>query len=182
MESKLDYEGAVLDARSSVNIAIVRPGLIWAEGGSAWTRIRAPLVQGMLAKMDATMEIAVDPENQYYCFTHIGDVAAAIELAALKLPIVNGSGVHPVFDLLGDRAHMGTLCIKDAEHFGCKGSVKLRKPDGVGYLDRIGGEHDVDSSNAETVLGWQPKKRHFLKDVHIYAKSFLAALALAQQK
>lgn len=180
-ESKAAYEQAVLNARDTLSVAIVRPSFIWARGGSAWTRILGPLVQRLAeSENESDIEIAVDPENQHYAFTHIDDVAAAVELAALKLPAIGGS--YPVFDLYGEIVPMAELCRLDVLHFGCKGQAKLVKPDGVGYLDQIGGRHDVDSTNAHVLLGWQPRKRHFIKDMHIYAKSFLAVRSMAMQQ
>lgn len=185
VESKLAYEQTVLAARDTLSVAIVRPGFVWARGGSAWTRILAPLVERLAAgqegkEISSYIEVAVHPENQHYAFTHIDDVAAAVELAALKLPTLT-LGTYPVFDLVGETVAMGELCRKDALYFGCKGDVKLVKPSGVGYLDTIGGKHDVDNTNATVLLGWQPRKRHFLKDMHIYATSFLAVRSMAQQ-
>lgn len=185
VESKLAYEQVVLEARETLNVAIVRPGFIWARGGSAWTRILSPLVERLAASQEekesaSSIQVAVDPEDQHYAFTHIDDVAAAVELAALKLPAL-ALGTYPVFDLVGEIVAMVELCRKDAFHFGCVGEVKLVKPSGVGYLDTIGGQHDVDSTNATVLLGWLPRKRHFLKDMHIYARSFLAVRSMALQ-
>ncbi|KAL7931452.1 NAD(P)-binding protein [Trichoderma chlorosporum] len=182
IESKLLYEQEVLDARSVLDVAIIQPSFIWARGGAAWTRILGPLVEGARTGSTDAIKIAVDPQDQIYCFTNIDDVAAAIELAVNKLQLINGNSVHPVFELVGDQFPIGLLCERDAFYFGCKGKVELHKPEKIGFLDTIGGNHNANRTKAEQILGWYPKKRYFLRDTFIYANSFMAALALANPK
>lgn len=182
VESKALYEQEVLEARDSLDVAILQPSFIWARGGAAWTRILGPLVEGARTESTDTIKIAVDPANQVYCFTQIDDVAAAIELAVNKLQLINGNSVHPVFELVGDQFPIGLLCERDGFYFGCKGKVELLKPEKAGFLDVIGGSSNANRTRAEQILGWYPKKRYFLRDTFIYANSFMAALALAKLK
>ncbi|KAL9468287.1 hypothetical protein ACSS6W_009981 [Trichoderma asperelloides] len=182
VESKALYEQEVLEARSSLDVAVIQPSFIWARGGAAWTRILGPLVKGARNDSTDTIKIAVDPADQVYCFTNIDDVATAIELAVNKLQLINGASVHPVFELVGDQFPVGLLCERDGVYFGCKGKVELFKPEKTAFLDVIGGNHNANRTRAEQILGWYPKKRYFLRDTFIYANSFMAALALAKLK
>lgn len=181
-ESKLLYEQEVLASRAILDVAIIQPSFIWARGGASWTRILGPLVEGARTGSTDVMSIAVDPEDQMYCFTNIDDVAVAIELAVNKLQLINGNSVHPVFELVGDQFPIGLLFERDAHYFGCKGKAELYKPEKTGFLDIIGGNHNANRTRAEQILGWYPKKRYFLRDTFIYANSFMAALALAKRK
>ncbi|KAL6892010.1 NAD(P)-binding protein [Trichoderma evansii] len=182
IEAKALYEQEVLDARATLDVAIIQPSFIWARGGSAWTRILGPLVEAARTGSTDTIKIAVDPADQIYCFTNIDDVATALELAINKLQLINGNSVHPVFELVGDQFPIGVLCERDGFYFGCKGKVELVKPEKKGFLDTIGGLHNANRTRAEQILGWHPKKQYFLRDTFIYASSFMAALALAKMK
>lgn len=182
VESKALYEQEVLEARTVLDVAIIQPSFIWARGGAAWTRILGPLVEAARTGSTDTIRIAINPEDQVYCFTNIDDVAVAIELAVNKLQLVNGNSVHPVFELVGDQFPVGLLCERDGLYFGCKGKVELYRTEQTGFLDVIGGNHNANRTRTEQILGWHPKKQYFLRDTFIYANSFMAALALANLK
>lgn len=123
-----------------------------------------------------------DPANSVCCFTHIDDVARGLELAVDKIQLINGSSVYPVFDLVGDRFEIRLLLEADARMFGANGRVEMYKPEGVGVLDAIGRDPGADPKRAKQILGWEPNKLEFVKNTHIYANSFVAALALAKER
>ena len=180
--AKALYEQKVLEATTYLDVAIIQPSFVWARGGAAWTKILKPIVDAAKSGSVDVIKIPVDPKNSVYSFTNIDDVASALECAVDKIQIINGSSVYPVFELVGDQFPIELLCIADAGYFGCKGEIELYKPEGISFLDSIGGSPNVRPTRAEQILGWTPKKRHFLRDTHIYANSFLAALALAKEK
>ena len=125
------------------------------------------------------VRIPVDPDEATFCFTNIDDVAAGIELAIDKLDMINGTSVHPVFDLVGDRFPIMLLFEVDGKIFGCKWKIELYKPEGTPFLEAIGGTKDASATRAKTVLGWKVRRGEFVHNTHLYANSFLAALAIA---
>jgi hypothetical protein len=90
--------------------------------------------------------------------------------------------VTPLFDLVGDRFNIMDLFIAHARIFGCKGPVEFYKPEGTGYLEAIGGVRDAERTRAEVLLGWRPRRIEFVDNTHLYANSFLAALAIAKEQ
>jgi nucleoside-diphosphate-sugar epimerase len=182
VEARAQYEKAVVNAREDLDVAVIRPSFVWARGGSAWTKILKGIVDATKSGTTETVRIPVDPENSVYSFTNIDDVAYAIELAVDKIQQLNGNSVYPVFELVADQFPIERLCVADAGFFGCKAKIELYKPEGTSFLDSIGGGADVNSVRAKQLLGWEPRKRYFLRDTKIYAKSFLAALSLAKER
>ena len=179
--ARTKYEQHVLNATSILDVGVIRPSFVFARGGAAWTQILQGIVAASRSGSPDTVRVPVDPEHSTYSFTNIDDVASGLELAIDKIQLINGSSVYPVFDLVGDQFPIELLIEADAKIFGCKGKVELYKPDGVSFLDSIGGSSDANASRAELILGWKPKKRHFVRDTHIFARSFLASLALAEK-
>lgn len=175
------YEQQVLNAARDLDVAVIRPSFVFARGGAAWTKILKGIFDASRSGSLDTVKVPVDPAHSIYSFTNIDDVASGLELAIDKIQLVNGSSVYPVFDLVGDQFQIELLIEADAKIFGCKGNVELYKPDGVSFLDSIGGSSDANATRAELILGWKAKKRHFLRDTHILARSFLASLALAEK-
>lgn len=182
VNARNDYERSVVSARDDLDVAVIRPSFVWARGGSAWTKILKGIVDATKNGTTETVRVPVDPETSVYSFTNIDDVAYAIELAVDKIQLLNGNSMYPVFELVADQFPLERLLVADARYFGCKAKVEIYKPDGISFLDAIGGSADVNATRAKQILGWEPRKRYFLRDTKIYAKSFLAALALAKEK
>ena len=179
--AKALYEEKVLEATDVLDVAVIRPSFVFAKGGAAWTKILKGIFDASQSGTTDTVRIAVDPKNSIYSFTNIDDVASGLELAIDKIQMINGTSVYPVFDLVGDQFPVELLFEADAGYFGCKAELELYKPEGVSFLDSIGGLSDANGIRAKQILGWEAKKGHFVRDTHIYAKSFLAALALAKE-
>ena len=179
--AKALYEQKVLEATDVLDVAIIRPSFVFAKGGAAWTKILKGIFDSSQSGSTDTVRIGVDPKNSIYSFTNIDDVASGLELAIDKIQMINGTSVYPVFDLVGDQFPIELLFKADAGYFGCKAEIELFKPDGISFLDSIGGVSNTNAVRAKQILGWEPKKGHFVRDTHIYAKSFLAALALAKE-
>jgi nucleoside-diphosphate-sugar epimerase len=179
--AKARYEQEVLNAASVLDIAIIRPHFIFARGGAAWTKILSGIFEASQTGSSEVVRVPVDPEHSIYSFTNIDDVATGLELAIDKIQMINGSSIYPVFDLVGDQFPIGLLIEADAKIFGCKGRVELYKPEGVGFLELIGGSSDARPTRAEQVLGWRARRGNFVRDTEIYAKSFLASLKLSKE-
>ncbi|CZR69149.1 uncharacterized protein PAC_19049 [Phialocephala subalpina] len=179
--AKARYEQKVLNAAGILDVAIVRPHFIFARGGAAWTRILSGIFEASQTGSSDIVRVPVDPESSTYSFTNIEDVASGPELAIDKIQMINGSSIYPVFDLVGDQFPIGLLIEADANIFGCKGKVGLYKPEGVAFLESIGGSSDARATRAEQILGWKARRGNFVRDTHIYASSFLASLELAKE-
>ena len=182
VEARAQYEKELVNTRKDLDVVVIRPSFVWARGGSAWTKILKGIVDATKSGTLETVRIPVDPENSVYSFTNIDDVAYAAELAVDKIQRLNGNSVYPVFELVADQFPIERLCLADAGFFGCKAKTELYQPEGTSFLDSIGGSADVNAVRAKQLLGWEPRKRYFLRHTRIYQKSFLAALALAKEK
>ena len=187
LPAKSLYEESILSSTDILDIAILRPAMVFARGGSAWTRVLSPLVAAR-TDQPATITVPVTP-GTFFNFVHVDDVATAISLAVDRIHLFNGTSVEPVFDLVSDRFDLRDLLVADARIFGCEGTVEqVKSRDESGrdggdvFCERIGRRDDMDSKKAEIVLGWVPRRPGFVAKTHIYANSFLAGLKIAEEE
>ena len=107
---------------------------------------------------------------------HVDDVAEGFRCAVEKLPLISGTGVYPVFDLTTSFESMRDIFDSFAEVVGLKGRVEMVKPeeDDI-FAEAMSTTRAGDSSRAEQLLGWVPRKRGFVTGMDVYAKAFMAA-------
>jgi nucleoside-diphosphate-sugar epimerase len=180
------YEDAVLGARDILDVGIIRTPFVFGRGGSAWTRALGPLIQAMSTQPDEIV-VPVAPRT-IVNFINIIDVGLAIEKLVSRLHLISGTSVVPLFPISSDRFDFQDICHADANLFGCRGTVVLRKstdPTGKdgsdAFLDKIGRTSEMESAHARTVLGWYPKRPGFVARTNIYANSYLAIQAMAKE-
>ena len=67
------------------------------------------------------------------------------------------SQIRDWFELVADQFAIERLCVADAGFFGCEAKVELYEPEGISFVDSIGGEPDVNTVSAKQILGWEPR-------------------------
>ena len=108
---------------------------------------------------------------------HVDDVAEGLRCAIEKLPLLSGTGVHPVFDLITSQESMRDIFDAFGRAVGFKGEVKLVKPpeDDL-FAEAMQTTQNGDSSRAEQLLGWAPmRKGGFVGGMEVYTRAFVAA-------
>lgn len=174
-------ERDVLGARDVLDTVVVRPALVYGREHAIWSSFFGPVVKAAKGAShdddDRIVRLPLDPECRWG-LVHVDDVAEGLRCAVEKLPLISGTGVYPVFDLMTSHELTRDVVESFAEKVGLEGKgrveyVKAEEDDLFAeamQTSRVG-----DSSRAEQLLGWVPRKRGFVAGMDVYAKAFVAA-------
>jgi nucleoside-diphosphate-sugar epimerase len=168
---RAQHEQAILASRADIDVAIVRPALVYGRGEG----IRDPWWSPILAakgKPDTKIEIPARKDTRP-SLVHVDDVVSGLHAAIDQ--IEGRLGSWPVFDLASE--HVGIEAIIDAikEAVDVKKEVEYVGPKGNLLHEALAVRANVGSGRAMTVLGWQPKIREFLLRLPVYIKASAAA-------
>lgn len=163
------------ETREVLDTAIVRPALTFGGPSGIWTGpLMAALQAARAEPQPEKVQIQLDPEGTA-ALAHVDDVATGIQAVIEKLPLLAGTGVYPIFDIMSQIESVKAIIEAAARVFGYKGSVELVGPaQGDVVSEAVGASVIGDSSKAKTVLGWAPKRMGFLHGIHVYANAWLA--------
>ena len=168
-------ERDVLSARDVLDTVVVRPSLVYGREHAVWGSFFGPVLEAAKGGRNEAVKIPMEPTSRP-SLVHVDDVAEGLRCAIEKLPLISGTGVYPVFDLITSQESMRDIFDSFAEAVALKGRVEPVKPEeddlfAMAMLTSRTG----DSSRAEQLLGWFPRKRGFVAGMDVYAKAFVAA-------
>ena len=168
-------ERDVLDARSVLDTIIVRPALVYGRDHPIWKSFFGPVVEAAKSGKDATVKVPFEPSTRQG-LVHVDDAAEGLRCAVEKLSLISGTGVYPVFDLTASLESMGDIFNQFGKAVGLDGRIEPVKPDEDDILaEAFQTSFNGDSSRAEQLLGWVPKKRGFVSGMDVFAQAFMAA-------
>lgn len=168
-------ERMILDARDVLDVAIMRPALMYGKNQSAWGAYWGQILGGMASAsvtLPAKREISV-------ALVHVDDCAAAVCAAVEKLEFL--SGTYPVFDLVAHYENMGFLLDAAAVELGFKGKLEYAGPGEDVFFQAMCSIVRGESSRAKILLGWVPKKRGMGEEIEVHVAAFLGAAKLGQK-
>ncbi|KAJ4026360.1 hypothetical protein NW752_001300 [Fusarium irregulare] len=144
---RVDHENAVLAASDVLDVAVIRPALIYGGESTIWTPFILPLLQASRGGSPDNVQIPLSVDSRPG-LVHVDDVATGFQKAIEKLALINGGSVCPIFDLVTSRENMTEIFSALASHWGYKGRYEL-------------------------LLGWTPTRLNgFVADMDIYADAF----------
>lgn len=168
-------ERDVLDARDVLDTVVVRPALVYGREHTIWSSFFGPVLAAARSGKNEGVRIALEP-NRRPGLVHVVDVAEGLRCAIEKLPLISGTGVYPVFDLTTSQESMSDILDSFGEAIELRGKIELMKPSEDDLLAAaIPTNANGDSSRAEQLLGWLPRRRGFVARMDVYAKAFVAA-------
>lgn len=176
---RIDLENEILASKSVLDVMILRPALVYGRQPAVWSPFIAPVFEATRNKTTDPIQVPLDSESRPGLI-HVDDSATAFVNAVEKLPLIAGSGVYPVFDLVTSQESMREIFSALAACGGYEGEVQL-----VGHGDDIvrkavSTTFRGSSARAEQLLGWQPKRLGgFVKDMDIHAACFAAHFSSA---
>lgn len=180
-----EMERDALAARDVLDVMVVRPALIYGRESAIWASFFGPVVEAVAKEKGGeeddervTVKIPLNPMSRP-ALVHVDDVAQGLQCAVEKLPLISGTGVYPVFDLMTSQESMRDIFDGFGRAVGLKGrrrKIELVQPGEEDlFAEAMQTSTNGDSSRAETLLGWSPKKRGFVAGMDVYANAFKAA-------
>ncbi|MCJ1228730.1 hypothetical protein MMC12_005391 [Toensbergia leucococca] len=166
-------EQDVLAARDVLNTMVIRPALIYGRESPIWTSFLTPLLEAAKSG-ESKVQIPIRKDSRS-SLAHVDDVAAGLACAVNKVPLISGTGVHPIFDLASSCEPMTAIFQAAADVMGFKGCIELVGAGENVFAEAMGTSGNCDSGRAQEILGWQPKRRGFVSGMSVYANAFMAA-------
>ncbi|KAH7330357.1 hypothetical protein BKA65DRAFT_480506 [Rhexocercosporidium sp. MPI-PUGE-AT-0058] len=164
-------EQAVLASSDILDVMVVRPALVYGRSSAIWTS----LFQAVHAAAQNDSKIVSIPAelDSRPALIHVDDVATGFHAAIDKLPLISGTGVYPVFDLVTSQESMHDILSAAGREFGFKGKLELVGCGEDLFAKAMSCSGNVSSGRARQILGWEPKKFSFVQGMDVYAKAWL---------
>lgn len=170
VKARPGLEQAVLKPRDVLDVAIVRPSGVYGRSSWIFDSLFKPIFE---AKGAASVQVPVT-EEAMPCYIHADDVATGMQAVLEKLPLLGGSGAHPIFDLSTSNENLALIVKVAARLLGYEGTVELVGPGDNLFFKALNLCQNIDSSRARQLLGWEPKKIGFLANIDVYITAWKA--------
>lgn len=167
-----DIENSVLAASEVLDIAILRPAMVYGRESTLWTKFFSPILEAVRRGSTDTVQIPLRADA-YPGLIHIDDVATGFKCAVERLSLMNSSSVYPVFDLVTTQESMSGIfnALRLAWEFD--GYCELAGPGNDHFEHAMCTTLRGSSDRAKQLLGWKPVRLNgFINDMDIYADAF----------
>lgn len=174
MAQQIDMEKVVLEETRDLDVMILRPALLYGGEGELWARLFRPVFEAIGDESNSIVPIPLDADCRPG-FVHVDDAAKAFVKAVEKLPLISGTSVFPVFDLVTSQESMREIFDTLASYLGVEGRVQL-----IGHGDNLfykamSSNFRASSARAKQLLGWEPTRLNgFVQDMDIFASAIEA--------
>ncbi|KAF4945003.1 hypothetical protein FGADI_12262 [Fusarium gaditjirri] len=169
---RVAQENSVLASSDVLDVAVVRPALIYGGESTIWTAFILPILQ---ACRDGSLDTVQVPLgiNSRPGLVHVSDVATGFQKAIEKLAVINSTSVYPVFDLVTSQESMADIFRALSSHWNLKGRCELVGPGDDLFAGAMGTSLRGSSDRAKQLLGWVPTRLNgFVADMDMYADAF----------
>jgi nucleoside-diphosphate-sugar epimerase len=171
---RVNHENAVLAASDVLDVAVLRPALIYGCESTIWTPFLLPLLQACRNGSPDTLQIPLSVDSRPG-LVHVSDVATGFNQAVERLSLINGSSIYPVFDLVTSQESMTEIFSRLSSYWGFKGRCELVGPGDNLFAEAMGASLRGSSDRAKQLLAWEPSRLNgFVADMDIYADAFAA--------
>lgn len=148
---------SILAARDVLDVAIVRPALIYGRESTIWSSFFLPLLEAGRQGSTETLDVPLDADS-LPALVHIDDVASGFQLAIEKLSLLNSGSVFPIFDLVTSQESMAAIFQRLAATWGVTGGVRLTGAGGNMLSEAMSTSTKASNGRARQLLGWEPRK------------------------
>ncbi|KAI6765932.1 hypothetical protein HG530_007002 [Fusarium avenaceum] len=171
---RVNHENAVLAASQVLDVAVLRPALIYGCESTIWTPFFLPLLQACRSGSTDTLQIPLRLDSRPG-LVHVSDVATGFKQAVERLSLINGSSIYPVFDLVTSQESMAEIFSRLSSYWGFKGRCDLVGPGDNLFAEAMGASLRGSSDRAKQLLAWKPSRlTGFVTDMDVYADAFAA--------
>lgn len=165
-------EREFLAASDVLDTMIVRAALVYGRSCEIWTPYFDVLSKAASSGASSA-SITLEPDSRP-ALVHVDDVGSGLHAAVDKLPLISGTSVYPVFDLVTSKESMRDVLVAAAREIGFKGEVALTGAGGDGFSEAMSVTGNLDSGRARELLGWQPKRFGLVERMDQIAGAWLA--------
>ncbi|KAL4956396.1 hypothetical protein BDW69DRAFT_158623 [Aspergillus filifer] len=165
------YEQAILASRDVLDVAIIRPGLVYGRGSWIWTPWWKPLLQAKQDGKSDAVQIPADVTARPST-VHIDDTAAGIHAAVDRIHGQLGS--WPVFDLVTETVGVHDIVQAAKSALGVTAKVEYTGTQGDFMLEALSTAGKCEAGRARALLGWYPKRTEFILNMSMYIRAWEA--------
>lgn len=166
-----DIENTILLARSILDVAIVRPHLIYGYASPILGQLWKNLVD---ADSRSTTPIEIPAEASLHAgVVHLEDVTTAFHIVIDRIHGQLSS--WPVFDLWTESVRVENMMEAAKMVLGLNMPLTYVSNANYRAFDTWVLENISGVSTAKSVLGWSPKRVNLLADMRIYLRAYIAA-------
>jgi nucleoside-diphosphate-sugar epimerase len=171
---RVNHENAVLAASEVLDVAVLRPALIYGCESTIWTPFFLPLLQACRNGSSDTVQIPLSADSRSG-LVHVSDVVTGFKQAVERLSLINGSSTYPVFDLVTSQESMSEIFSRLSSYWGFKGRCELVGPGDDLFAQAMGTSLRGSSDRAKQLLAWEPSRLNgFVGDIDVYADAFVS--------
>ncbi|KAL4751941.1 hypothetical protein BDW72DRAFT_172482 [Aspergillus terricola var. indicus] len=169
------HEQAILASRDVLDVAIIRPGIVYGRGSWIWSTWWAPILKAKRSgagteAIHIPADIGARPAT-----VHVDDVAAGFHAAIDR---VDGRlGSWPVFDLVTETVGVQDIVEAAKAGLGVEAPVEYTGPQGDVFMEAMSTVSNSDTGRARAVLGWEPKRSEFVLNMSVYVRAWEATQA-----
>ncbi|PVH95200.1 NAD(P)-binding protein [Periconia macrospinosa] len=169
---RVELEKSILASTDILDVAILRPALIYGYEGTIWTPFFLPLLKAARSDTSGSIQVPLTSEARPGLI-HVDDVATGFEKAIEKLSLINGGSVYPIFDLVTSQESMSEIFTALASNWKYQGRVELVGPGDDLFAEATSTTMRGSSARAKQLLGWEPKRLDgYVADMDRYAAAF----------
>ncbi|KAJ2983218.1 hypothetical protein NQ176_g844 [Zarea fungicola] len=164
------HEQAVVAARDVLNTAVIRPGTVYGRGSWIWANWWEPLITSSTGATDV-IAIPADKDTQPG-IVHVDDAADAF---VKTIDQIERLGSWPVFDIVTETVKVTTLMEEVKRILGVSRELSYVGSQGNPLFEALALVTNGTSSRARVQLGWQPRRRDFIRDLPQLVAAWKAA-------
>lgn len=169
-------EQLVLASSDALDVMVVRPGLVYGRSGAIWSSLFQTL-KNAAGKGVESVDLQAEPGSRP-ALVHVDDVATGFHAAIDKMPLIAGTGVYPLFDLVTSQESMRDILEAAARELGFGGEVKLAGAGEDLFAKAMSTSGNLCAGRARQLLGWDPKRYGFVSNMDVFVRAWLAAKSI----
>ncbi|KAG8851804.1 hypothetical protein FRB96_009079 [Tulasnella sp. 330] len=164
-------EHNVLAARDVLDVAIIRPPLLYGGNGTHWSSLWLDRIYKALEQNAPTVSI-VGTATSPIALVHKDDLADLFVKVVDKLTVVAAS-TYPIINAASHQEDLGSVLTEFSKAVGFKGKLEYRPAENAFEEGMLTGLN-FRPNKARGVLQWEPRQIPFAQGMEIYAEAYKA--------
>lgn len=169
---RVGLENSILSSSDVLDVAVLRPALIYGHENTIWTQFILPLLEAARNGSSEPINVPLEADSRP-ALIHVDDVATGFQKAIENLSLINSGSTYSVFDLITSQESMSEIFAAMAFSWGYKGKCTLVGSGDDLFAEAMSTTLRGSSSRAKQLLGWRPTRTNgYVADMDLYAAAF----------